>query len=349
MIAAAPSTEAQTPRVTLSLVTYDGARWIPGCLASLTRQDLPDFELLICDNASTDGSQQLLGDWVARDPRLSLHESPINLGYAAAHNRAIFEARGEVIVLVNQDCELDEGFLSAVVSAFERHPEVASVQPRLRQLSAAGERLPTLDSTGLVMGRDRRAVSRAQGLADGPEHQQAAEVWGADGPAPAYRTSALLAAALPRGDGGREVLDEAFFLYKEDVDLAWRLRSLGWSAWYEPAALGWHARGTGVTGATGMLDIARTNRGLPYAARKRSWVNQRLMLIKNEDRRSLRRDWPWIAMREALSVVYVLFLDPRRLSAVLHLVRLAPLAFRKRRALRLLRAAGHPAGTASGG
>jgi GT2 family glycosyltransferase len=256
--------------VTLSLVTFNGARWIPGCLASIANQALAGFELLICDNASTDGSQEMLREWVERDERASLHESTVNLGYAAAHDRAILAARGEFAVLVNQDAELDPGFLDAIVSAFEQHPEAASVQPRLRQLSTTGERLETLDTTGLVMGRDRRAVSRAQGLRDGPDHQLPGEVWGADGPLPAYRTRALREAELPREDGSPEILDEDFFLYKEDVDLAWRLRLLGWTAWYEPAALGWHARGTGATGATAMLDIARTNRGLPYAARKRS-------------------------------------------------------------------------------
>ena len=323
-----------SPRVTVSLVTFNGRRWIPGCLASLAEQDFPDFELLILDNASTDGTQNLLREWTRKDPRVSLHGSSVNLGYAAGHDRAIRAARGEVVVLLNQDCELDPGFLGAVVSAFERHPEAASVQARLRQLSAAGERLSTLDTTGLVMGRDRRAVSRAQGRPDGPEHQRAGGVWGADGPAPAYRTQALRAAALPRPDGSWEVLDEDFFMYKEDVDLAWRLRLLGWTAWYEPAALGWHARGTGATGATAMLDIARTNRRLPYAARKRSWVNQRLMVIKNEEATALLRDLPWIATRESLSLLYMLLLDPRRLSALLPLLRLLRVTVRKRRALR---------------
>jgi GT2 family glycosyltransferase len=335
-----PGGSATSPRVTLSLVTYNGVRWIPGCLASIAQQDVVDLELLVCDNASTDGSQVLLREWVARDERATLYESALNLGYAAAHNRAILAARGEFVVLVNQDAELEAGFLSAVVAAFDRHPEAASVQPRLRQLSATGERLETLDTTGLVMGRDRRAVSRAQGLFDGPDHLQPGEVWGADGPLPAYRTRALREARISRADGSAEVLDEDFFMYKEDVDLAWRLRRMGWTAWYEPAALGWHARGTGVTGATAVLDIARTNRGLPYEARKRSWVNQRLMLIKNEEASTLLRDLPWIGAREALSLVYILFLDPRRLSALLPLVRLAPSAVRKRRALRARRRAG---------
>ena len=152
------------------------------------------------------------------------------------------------------------------------------------------------------MGRDRRAVSRGQGLPDGPGHQHAEAIWGVDGPVPAYRLSALREAALARPDGSLEVLDEDFFLYKEDVDLAWRLRLLGWAAWYEPAALGWHGRGSGGTGATTMLDIARTNRGVSSRVRRLSWRNQRLMQIKNEEPRDYLRDLPWIWRREVLSL-----------------------------------------------
>ena len=231
-----------------------------------------------------------------------------------------------------------------MVAAFDAHPEVGSVQPRLRQLGDPGQRLGTLDTTGLLMGRDRRAVSRGQGQLDGPEHQEAGPVWGVDGPAPVYRLSALHQARLPRADGTWEVLDEDFFLYKEDVDLAWRLRLLGWSAWYEPAALGWHARGTGGTGATAMLDIARTNRGVNSRVRRLSWRNQRLMQIKNEDVRGYLRDLPWIVRRELLSLLFILWNDPRDLTAILDLARLAPAAMRKRRALwariRRLRSAG---------
>jgi len=146
--------------------------------------------------------------------------------------------------------------------------------------------------------------------------------------------SALRDAAIPRGDGLVEVLDEDFFMYKEDVDLAWRLQRMGWTAWYEPAALGWHLRGTGETGHTSMLDIAKANRRLPYQARKRSWVNQRLMQIKNEELEAYRRDLPWIARREVLSWVLILLTDPRRLSALPMLLRSAPSALRKRRVLR---------------
>ncbi len=160
-------------------------------------------------------------------------------------------------------------------------------------------------------------------------------MWGVDGPAPVYRRAALEDARLPRSDGGWEVLDEDFFLYKEDVDLAWRLRLLGWAAWYEPAAFAWHASGTGETGATTMLEIARANRAISHAAGALSWRNQRLMQVKNETVASYLRDLPWILRREVLSWAFIVVFDIRRLSVLGSFFRLLPTTRRKRRYLQV--------------
>jgi GT2 family glycosyltransferase len=326
----AESAEA-APVVTISLVTFNGLRWLPGCIASLCSQQLTDFELLIIDNASTDGSANWLRQLAGQDDRTVLTESHMNLGFAKAHNRHLLVARGDFVLLLNQDVELDPGFLGHAVSAFDGRPTIAAVQPRLRRLAAPGERTDVLDSTGLVMHRDRRVVSRRQGHREGPADLIAGPVWGADGPAPIYRRDALLDARLPSSNGGSEVLDEDFFMYKEDVDLAWRLRLLGWQSWYQPGALAWHGR-TGGPGRT-LLEIARTSQSIPAWIKDISWRNQRLMQIKNEPVDELVRDLPWIAAREALSLAFLAIADRRRLRSVGGLLVHLAGAFRKRRGL----------------
>jgi GT2 family glycosyltransferase len=183
------------------------------------------------------------------------------------------------------------------------------------------------------MHRDRRFVSRGQGELDGPQYQWPGWVFGADGPTPTYRMAALVDARMPRRRGGWEVLDEDFFMYKEDVDLAWRLRTLGWQAWYAPTALAWHARGAGGGRAKSLSDIARMNRHIPRWIKAISWRNQRLMQIKNERAAEFVRDLPWIACHEALSLSLMLLTDPLRLTAIPALLSKAPAAARKRRYL----------------
>lgn len=335
-----------TPFITVSLVTFNGTKWLRGCLHSLAQQDIQDFELLVLDNGSLDGTPKELRKLASGDPRMVVVESKKNIGYAAGHNILIRRARGEFVVLLNQDVELETGFLRMAVTAFYGRPEVAAVQGRIRRLAASGERTNLLDTTGLIMHRDRRVVSRAQGEVDGSAHAIAGPVWGADGPVPVYRKSALIDAREPRTAGGWEVLDEDFFAYKEDVDLAWRLRLLGWSTWYAPAALAWHARGAGGPPAVGWLGIIRRNRGTPGWIRALSWRNQRLLQLKCDSIRSVVEDLPWILRREFLAILYIIIADPARLPAIAGLLRLAPGAMRKRRYLLSRIATDHGARTA---
>jgi GT2 family glycosyltransferase len=90
------------PSVTVSLVTYNGMRWLPGCLASLRAQALGDYELLVLDNGSTDGSREWLRDYADREPRMRLTESDVNLGFAAAHNRHIGAAAADLVLPLYQ-------------------------------------------------------------------------------------------------------------------------------------------------------------------------------------------------------------------------------------------------------
>ena len=305
-------------------------RWLPGCLASIEAQTVEDIELLVLDNASSDGTLEWLREEEARLPWLHVQRSEVNLGFAAAQNRNIYRAKADFICLLNQDVVLDSGFLEAALAAFAGRPRVGAIQGLLLKLADDGARTDLIDTTGLVMFRSRRVISRGQGQQDGPEWQSAGPVWGADGPAPVYRKAALLDVQEPRTAGGWEVLDEDFVMYKEDVDLAWRLRKRGWGVIYEPAAKAWHARTAGVGDASSLLDVARSNWQIDPWIKAISWRNQRLMQIKNESSASLLADLPWLWVREALSLAFILVSDVGRLIAVPQLVRKAPDALRKR-------------------
>ncbi len=304
------------PAVTVSLVTYNGMHWLPGCLASLERQTLRDFELLVLDNGSTDGSLDWLREQATRISWMTVDASATNLGFAAAQNRNIYQAHGEFVCLVNQDIELDEHFLEQAVAGFDDRPRTGAVQGRLLQLRAGGERSEVIDTTGLVMFRSRRVVSRGQGRPDGPRWAVPGPVWGADGPAPVYRLSALMDVQEPRTAGGLEVLDEDFFMYKEDVDLAWRLRRRGWSTRYQPTAIGWHGRTAGAGDPTSLLAVVRSTRHIDPWIKQISWRNQRLMQLKNETARELWPDLLHVLSREAAAAVFVVVADPRRLRVL---------------------------------
>ncbi|MGZ8745589.1 MAG: glycosyltransferase family 2 protein [Mycobacterium sp.] len=316
--------------VTVSLVSYNGMAWLPGCLASLDRQTLREFELLVLDNASDDGSLDWLHTQTATRPWMTVGVADRNLGFAAGQNRNIYDARGEFVCLLNQDVELDASFLEQAVAAFVGQPRLAAVQGKLLRLTPDGKRSHVIDSTGLSMFRSRRVVSRAQGQRDHDRWSVPGPVWGADGPAPVYRRAALMDVQEPRTAGGLEILDEDLFMYKEDVDLAWRIRRRGWSARYQPAAIAWHARTAGAGDASSLFDVIRRNRQIDPWIRAMSWRNQRLMQLKNESLEGLALDAPWLAVRELASAAFVALFDRARIDRLDTIIDLSRSALRKR-------------------
>ncbi len=317
-------------RVTVSLVTYNGRYWLDLCLASLAAQTHPDLEIVALDNGSTDGTAGYLAEYAARHPGFRFFLEPTNLGFAGGHNRVIAQTSGDLVCLLNQDVILDPSFLAEAVATFAGSPAVGAVQGRVYRMTPERQKTGILDTTGLEMHRSRRVVSRGQGRADAAELDQPGEVFGADGPCPVYRRSALEDVASP-GGLGREYLDEDFFAYKEDVDLAWRLRLAGWKAAYVPTALAWHGRSAAEPSQGGLRRYVRHRRAMPAWLRRTSWRNHRLMLVKNDSPALFFRDFVPIAWREVRSTAFMATVHPADLVAIASFVRLIPCMLRKRR------------------
>lgn len=317
------------PLVTISLVTYRPGHWLRPCLESALAQTYPRLELIVIDNANDEETERTVRSAMERHPNVRLIQSQKNLGFARAHNLGIAETEGALICLVNQDLVLDPNYVENVVRAFA-DAEVGSAQGRLLWLSPALERTDRVDSTGLVIHRSRRVVSRGQGSTDGPQNDRAGVVFGVDGACPIYRRAALEDVGV-RAGSRVEYFDEDFFMYKEDVDLAWRLVLRGWKACYVPSAIAWHARGAGESAARGPWEIIRHRRAIPEWVKRLSWRNQRLMQAKNEDITMAVRDAPILLARELAAIAYLIFSGPGNARAVIDLFRLLPAALRKRR------------------
>jgi len=226
--------------ISVVLVTWGSADVLPVALAALAASVPPPAELVVVDNASADASVALVEAFAERGAiptRIVRRET--NTGFAAAANAGIAESRQPFVFLLNPDVRLLPETLAELHSTLSIAPDdVAAAGGKL--LRASGTELaPTeiVDSTGIVMTRRGRHFDRG---ADEPDHEQwdaLGEVFGITGAAVLFRRAALEAAKV---DG--EVFDEDFFAYREDVDLAWRLRGFGWRAIYDPHAVAYHRR-----------------------------------------------------------------------------------------------------------
>jgi GT2 family glycosyltransferase len=333
------SRDGPTGSITVSLVTFNAMPWLAACVASVLAQSQPPAEIVVIDNGSTDGTRDWLTANLADRSDTRIVFSETNLGYAGGHNRAIANARQDYILLLNQDVILDEAFIARVVGVLDADHTLGAVQAKVLQLMPGLERTRTIDTTGLESTRGRWFRSRGQGRDDDGAFDAPAEVFGADGPAPVYRRSALETVREPRHQGGSEVLDEDFFMYKEDIDLAWRLRLFRWRTAYAPGAVAWHSRTAGANGALSMAQLIQARQNIPGWIKGRSWANQRLMQLKNELPAETFRDLPWIAWKELRALGYLVMIGPARAESLRRLVAGAPGAIRKRRSIMARRTA----------
>jgi GT2 family glycosyltransferase len=317
--------------VSISLLTYNGSRFIENCLKSILAQTYPKIELLIIDNASQDNTAAAVQDIISKEnPKFPIRviQNEKNIGFSGGHNLGIKESRGELILFLNQDVILAGDFVKRAVEFFEKNKDghIGALQPKLLRLDENMEPTDVVDTVGFLMLKNRRIINRGQGQKDSGQFANEEEVFGADGAAPVYKREALEDVKI-----FDEYFDEDFFMYKEDVDMAWRLRMLGWKVFYAPQVLAWHSRGAGESAATQYISIIKERRKIGQFAKFLSFRNQRLMQIKNELPGLFLKHLPWFIFKEFGAWGYIILFEPYTLKAVKELIKMTPKAFAKRR------------------
>jgi GT2 family glycosyltransferase len=122
--------DAAFPMVSIVVVTYASRETCGACLAAIRRNTaFPGLEVLVVDNASSDGTAAMLAEAAARDPRIRVLRSDRNLGFAKGSNWGLREGRGSIAVLLNDDTAVSPGWLSRLVAHLERDPSLALVCP----------------------------------------------------------------------------------------------------------------------------------------------------------------------------------------------------------------------------
>jgi len=327
--------------VSVNLLTYNAQSLIEPCLNSVLEQTYPNIEILVIDNASEDKTLEQVTRYKIQETNfpIKIIKNKKNLGFAAGHNIGIKESRGEYILCLNQDVVLDKDFIKNAVEIMKIDRKIGAVQGKLYKAKIQDScfiQTKILDTTGLVMFKNRRVINRGQGEEDKGQYQRG-EIFGVDGAAPFYRRSALEDVKLPILKGKIpcldrfEYFDEDFFMYKEDVDLAWRMRLYGWKSVYEPRIIGYHLRGAGEQAVTNPIKIIQQRKKISQMAKFYSFKNQRLMQIKNELPTLFFRDFCRIIIKELGAWLYVLVFEKYSWKAIKSLIKQAPKAWKKRK------------------
>jgi GT2 family glycosyltransferase len=313
--------------VTVGIVTWNSAHVIEACVASVRAQTYGPLTLRILDNASADDTRERVTRITAPDERLGADR---NLGFSAAHNRLIAGSSTEFYLCLNPDVILTPEFIARIVAAMRRDPRAGSASGKLLRMreDGAGDAAGVaganiIDSTGIVMVPSQRHLDRGADRVDDGRYAREELVFGASGAAAMYRRAMLDDVKTPGGHAGTEYLDEDFFAYREDADLAWRAQLLGWNCVYVPDAVARHGRRV----------TPERRSSLPTLINYYSVRNRFLLRMKNQTAgHALRFLVPAVA-RDLQVIGYVLLKERSSIGALRDVLRLWRPTMIKRRAI----------------
>jgi GT2 family glycosyltransferase len=208
--------------VSVIVVNWNGLEYVPECLESVLRQRYGNTELIVVDNASTDGSLE----WLRTRASIGLIELQRNTGFAGGVNAGVRSSRGELIALLNSDAVAEPDWLQNLV-AETSDPAIGMVASKILFY----DRRDVIDKAGHLLYPDGLNRGRGAGETDRGQFDVAGESLFPDGCAALYRRSML-------DDVG--LFDEQFFAYGDDADLGMRARWRGWLGRYAPGARVYH-------------------------------------------------------------------------------------------------------------
>lgn len=316
-------------RVSITIVTWNSERFIQRCLETVAQQEHQELELIVVDNGSEDDTPALLrGSTVPSE----VHFNADNRGFAAAQNQAIAKSSGEVVLILNPDILLTPSFIREALRGLAAVPRVGMIAPKLLRTTTEFE-IPAgdaarIDSAGMFLTSSLRHFDRGANQPDLGQHDQMERVFGPSGAAALY-TRALIEDVKIEG----EFFDELFFAYREDADLAWRARLLGWECVYVPRAVAYHMRRV----------RPELGRNVPADINRHSVKNRFLMRIKNVTPGVYARVLVPTTLRDLVVLAGVLVVEHESLPGLAAVVRNLPRALRARREIqRRRRATGVP-------
>ena len=301
--------------VSVTIVSHNSRQYLEPCLRSVFGQTHGPLEVVVVDNASTDGSRDILARF---NGRIRLICNGRNEGFAAAQNQAIRSSEGDWVLALNPDAALQPEFVRELVDGGQIDRKVGTVCGRLLSSGRNLEPLdtPLIDSAGIYFTPAMRHFDRGWHEPDDGRFREMEYVFGASGAAALYRREMI--ADVSDGDN---FFDPDFFAYREDADVAWRAQLLGWRCLYVPGAVGYHVRSV----------VPGNRRAVPGLINMHSVKNRFLMRIKNTTGGVYKRFWLPATVRDLLVVGGCLLWEQRSLPAFWRLAKCLPRALEQRR------------------
>jgi len=219
------------PIVSIIIPHWNGIDVLSECLDSLNKTTNDSFEIIVSDNASTDGSQA----WIKENhPRITLLENIKNHGYAGGCNRGVAVAKGKYLIFLNNDTIQDPNWLDPLIDRMKGDESIAAIQPKIlnyynrKIFDYAGGAGGYMDLFCFPFARGRIFLNQEE---DSGQYNKAQKCFWASGTAMMVQKDLFNTAGK---------FDETFFSHMEEIDLCWRFQAMGYQIWAEPESIIYH-------------------------------------------------------------------------------------------------------------
>ena len=215
--------KSNSPLISVVVLNWNGQQVVEKCLKSLQEQTYDPLELIVVDNASTDGSAELVKNGI---PEVKLIVNKTNLGFGGGNNVGIRASEGRYIMMLNNDTRLDPHCIEELRRGIEKNDRYGACASKI--LLEYEDNL--IDAAGIVVCPDGLSIGRGR-LEKGDRYNDEVEVFFASDCACLYRREMLEDVGL---------YDEEFFAYADETDMGWRAQLSGWKCIYNPKAVVYH-------------------------------------------------------------------------------------------------------------
>lgn len=205
---------------------WNGKHLLNICLSSLQKQKLKNFETIVMDNGSTDGSADYIKKYF---PKVRVIRLDKNYGFTRAVNVGIKESKSDYLILLNNDTQADKYYLEFLVKAATNHQEVSFVAAKMLNFYKRN----IIDSSGDAVDVVGHSYNIGFGEKDSPKFNKAGYIFLATAGGSLFKKEIFLKVGY---------FDEDYHTYMEDVDLCLRAQLMGFKGWYEPKAILYHIR-----------------------------------------------------------------------------------------------------------
>jgi hypothetical protein len=227
----------KNPKCSVIVLNYNSKLYLKNCLDSLSKQNYPNLEIIVVDNASTDDSIKIVRNY----PKIKLIKNKLNLGFAGGDNVGIRKSKGKYVVIVDTDTLADENWISELIKVAEMDEKIGVVGGKVYHLLSGGKKSNIIQYAGGKLHKFLNfylfTTKIGYGKKDMGQYEKIKETDFAHGCAFLIKRSVIDKIGL---------MDEKYFMYGEETDWHYRAREMGYKVFYSPGAKIWHFGSPGV-------------------------------------------------------------------------------------------------------